>query len=341
MSRRKNIIKNSVTDNIIKDRFINFDYMPLSKQKEISLIKKLKLSYYNEASKEEKKLYLKYYFEEFPEFKKQYENSNEKEKLLEQAIENATDYRDHFIENNGRLVFSIVEQIFGINEKFEDYFQEGVIGMMKAIEKFDIEEENKFSTYAFWWIRQAIIRDYHKNNHKVGISVRLNERLYMYNRIKEQLEISLGKTPSNKEIAEAMGLDIKYIEKLALVEYVSAVKSLEEPISFEDTNTIGDLISTGEDFTNDVENKLLYMQIKDYLDELNIDDAARQIFNMRYGLDNEKTYTYNEIGKEFDISMAGIKKIESEILNMLQANIIHGSNKQKEKHYKVKILKHG
>ena len=97
----------------------------------------------------------------------------------------------------------------------------------------------------------------------------------------------------------------------------------------------------GEDFTNDVENKLLYMQIKDYLDELNIDDAARQIFNMRYGLDNEKTYTYNEIGKEFDISMAGIKKIESEILNMLQANIIHGSNKQKEKHYKVKILKHG
>ncbi len=318
MIKKRAYIKNEVSGDIINDRFNNLEYTPLSRNEEISLIRKAKLSFYDDVNEDQQELYLNYYFEEFPEFKAQYEISSDKETLLEDAIINSKEYRDYFLDNNRRLVYLFVKKLNVARRDFEDLFQEGVIGMMTALKKFDVESGHKFSTYAIWWIRQAIIRNMRYYSKAVKIPENLSEKIYIYDKTKEALEIKLGREPSSEEIAEKMNED--NIEKVELAKYRSYIRSLDEPVGMEESSSLGDLIIDKEDNIEQIDNQVAFSVLSDVLESLDLNDREKIIINMRFGLKGFEIHTVNEIADKFNLSGARIRQLESKVLRKLRLN---------------------
>lgn len=312
---------NVVTDSFIKDRLYNIDYKPLSRRQEINMIKKLKLSYYEEVDDSLKELYLNYYFEQFPSFKMKYKNSLDKEELLKKAIENSKQYRDFFISNNSRLVLSIANQFSKNYNNFEDVYQNGMLGLMRALEKFDIKKETKFSTYATLWIKQAIIRHLHNNKRMIRIPVHFSERIYKYEKLVDEYRKRLGRTPTNEEIIAEMGLNEEQLNDLILVNYYCHTSSLDEPIDTDSKNTLGELVYDDQDFIQSTIDSMFFSQIYDIIERMDFNFLEKQILSMHYGLNGGKVYSYDEIAKQFNMSKKKVKEIEKVVFRRLKNNI--------------------
>lgn len=219
------------------------------------------------------------------------------------------------IESNLRLVISIAKRFFGSRLTFNDLIQEGNVGLIKAIEKFDPDKEFKFSTYATWWIKQSITKAIADMTRHVRIPVHLIDEINSYNKAYAALFEKLGRVPTSKEIGNELKFDIKKIKKLE--EVIFGNVSLDREVGDEGRDTLADLIEDANTLRPDqlAERSALRANLDNILGML--DDREAKIVKMRYGIDGPK-FTLEQVGEEFDVTRERVRQIEQKVLQKLK-----------------------
>ena len=234
------------------------------------------------------------------------------------AVQDGVDAKNELISANLRLVVAIAKKYTGRGMLFLDLIQEGNMGLIKAVDKFDYTKGFKFSTYATWWIRQAITRAIADQARTIRIPVHMVETINKMSRIQRQLVQELGRDPSAEEIATRMGSGmtaekVREIQKIALDPV-----SLETPIGEEDDSHLGDFIEDKDAMSPDqyANNELLKDEIDLILSTLT--DREEKVIRLRFGLEDGRTRTLEEVGKEFDVTRERIRQIEAKALRKLK-----------------------
>jgi len=240
---------------------------------------------------------------------------DEKE-ALEALVQDGERARKHLIEANFRLVVSIAKKYVGRGVSFLDLIQEGNIGLIRAVEKFDWRRGYKFSTYSTWWIRQAITRAIADQGRTIRVPVHMTERINKVMRAQRKLVQDLGREPTPEEIAQEMDTTPDQIERIMKIS--ERPLSLEMPVGEEQDSALGDFIEDELSLMpNEVaSNELLRRQVEEVLSTLSPREA--RVLQMRFGLKDGHTHTLEEVGRRFGVTRERVRQIEAKALRKLR-----------------------
>ncbi len=253
----------------------------------------------------------------------------EYEKLLE-ISDAADEAKDKLVNANLRLVVSIAKRYLGRGLQFLDLIQEGNMGLIKAVDKFDHQKGFKFSTYATWLIRQAITRAVADQARTIRIPVHMVETINKLVRIQRQLVQELSREPSPQEVAERMGISVEKVQQIQKI--AQEPISLESPVGEEEDSNLGDFIS--DPHALDPYEYTAKMKLREELDDVlgTLTDREERVLRLRFGLVDGRQRTLEEVGKEFNVTRERIRQIEAKALRKLK----HPSRSRKLKDFMTK-----
>jgi RNA polymerase primary sigma factor len=242
--------------------------------------------------------------------------SSEKRAELQALKEDGMAAREHLIKANTRLVVSIAKKYIGQGVHFLDLIQEGNLGLMKAVEKFDYRRGYRFSTYATWWIRQTITRAIADQGRTIRVPVHMSDRIRRLYKTARQLEQTHGRKPTPEEIADALGLEPRKVQWMLRVSWQPL--SLEHPVGEDEDSELGSFIEDDSTPTptDSVSDNLLREKVEEVLATLSPREA--RILRLRFGLHNGRTYTLEEVGQKFGLTRERIRQIEGKALRRLR-----------------------
>ncbi len=242
--------------------------------------------------------------------------SEDERDRLAVVVERGEAARTHLIRANTRLVVSIAKRYLGQGVPFLDLIQEGNLGLIKAVEKFDYRRGHRFSTYATWWIRQAITRALADQGRVIRLPVHLSDRIRKVYQVAQQLEQDWGRQPTPEEIAEELALPPQKVQWMLKVS--QRPLSLEKPVGEEEDSELGSFIPDEEAPapTDSTYQRLLQDKLEDVLTTLTPREA--RILRLRFGLHDGRSYTLEEVGRKFGLTRERIRQIEHEALDRLR-----------------------
>ena len=248
-------------------------------------------------------------------------------KTLQRDVDKGADAKKRLAEANLRLVVSIAKRYVGRGMLFLDLIQEGNLGLIKAVEKFDYKKGYKFSTYATWWIRQAITRAIADQARTIRIPVHMVETINKLIRVSRQLLQELGREPSPEEIAKEMNMPVERVREILKIS--QAPVSLETPIGEEEDSHLGDFIK--DDNVPVPADAAAFTLLKEQLEEVlgTLTEREQKVLTLRFGLEDGRARTLEEVGKEFNVTRERIRQIEAKALRKLR----HPSRSRKLKDY--------
>ncbi len=254
-------------------------------------------------------------------------NADEEMELAKRMEEGDKEAKDMLCNANLRLVVSIAKRYVGRGMAFLDLIQEGNLGLMKAVDKFDWRRGFKFSTYATWWIRQAITRSIADQGRTIRIPVHMVETINKQIRVTRQLVQDYGRDPSPEEIAREMGISPEKVREISKI--AQEPVSLETPIGEEEDSHLGDFIPDEEAMSP--ADAAAFSMLKEQLDEVlsTLTEREQKVLRLRFGLDDGRQRTLEEVGQEFDVTRERIRQIEAKALRKLR----HPSRSRKLKDY--------
>jgi RNA polymerase primary sigma factor len=240
----------------------------------------------------------------------------EEQECLHLLVEDGLAAREHLINANSRLVISVAKKYIGRGVPFLDLIQEGNIGLIRAARKFDWRRGHKFSTYATWWIRQAVTRAIADQGRTIRVPVHMGDQINRLLRASHQLTQELGCDPTVAELAEALNVTVRKAEQM--IQVARRPISLETPTDDEEESVLGDFIPD-EDSPAPVEmvtNKMLRAQLEEILSTLPLREV--RILQLRYGLLDGETYTLEEVGRKLGVTRERVRQIEAQALSRLR-----------------------
>ena len=248
-------------------------------------------------------------------------------KTLQRDVDKGADAKKRLAEANLRLVVSIAKRYVGRGMLFLDLIQEGNLGLIKAVEKFDYKKGYKFSTYATWWIRQAITRAIADQARTIRIPVHMVETINKLIRVSRQLLQELGREPSPEEIAKEMNMPVDRVREILKISQEPV--SLETPIGEEEDSHLGDFIK--DDNVPVPADAAAFTLLKEQLEEVlgTLTEREQKVLTLRFGLEDGRARTLEEVGKEFNVTRERIRQIEAKALRKLR----HPSRSRKLKDY--------
>ena len=248
-------------------------------------------------------------------------------KTLQRDVDKGADAKKRLAEANLRLVVSIAKRYVGRGMLFLDLIQEGNLGLIKAVEKFDYKKGYKFSTYATWWIRQALTRAIANQARTIRIPVHMVETINKLIRVSRQLLQELGREPSPEEIAKEMSMPVERVREILKISQEPV--SLETPIGEEEDSHLGDFIK--DDNVPVPADAAAFTLLKEQLEEVlgTLTEREQKVLTLRFGLEDGRARTLEEVGKEFNVTRERIRQIEAKALRKLR----HPSRSRKLKDY--------